>query len=66
MVRPIRILLVEDDYIIRISLNSALVAAGFEVSDAARGVMAIAEVTIPRQSRGPSGCEPLKAAEWGR
>ena len=23
-------------------------------------------VTIPRQSRGPSGCEPLKAADWGR
>ena len=23
-------------------------------------------LTIPRQSRGPSGCEPLKAAEWGR
>jgi DNA-binding response OmpR family regulator len=52
MVRPIRILLVEDDYIIRISLNNALVEAGFEVSDAARGVMAIAEVSIPRQSRG--------------
>jgi DNA-binding response OmpR family regulator len=44
MVRPIRILLVEDDYIIRISLNNALVEAGFEVSDAARGVMAIAEL----------------------
>ena len=41
---PIRILLVEDDYIIRISLNNALVEAGFEVSDAARGVMAIAEL----------------------
>ncbi len=24
------------------------------------------QVTIPRQSRGPSGCEPLKAAGWGR
>ena len=24
------------------------------------------EVTIPRQSRGPSWCEPLKAAERGR
>jgi len=50
MVRPIRILLVEDDYILRISLNNALVEAGFEVSDVARGVMAIAEVNIPRQS----------------
>ena len=44
MVRPIRILLVEDEYIIRISLNNALVEAGFEVSDVARGVMAIAEL----------------------
>ena len=44
MVRPIRILLVEDEYIIQISLNNALVEAGFEVSDVARGVMAIAEL----------------------
>jgi DNA-binding response OmpR family regulator len=44
MVRPIRILLVEDEYIIRSILNNALVEAGFEVSNVARGVMAIAEL----------------------
>jgi two-component system cell cycle response regulator CpdR len=44
MVRPIRILLVEDDCISRFSLTNALVEAGFEVSDVARGVMAIAEL----------------------
>lgn len=30
------------------------------------GTIVIALVTIPRQSRGHSGCEPLKAAVRGR
>lgn len=32
----------------------------------AAGVVSTATVTIPRQSRGHSGCEPLKAAVRGR
>ena len=30
------------------------------------GALILKEVTIPRQSRGHSGCEPLKAAVRGR
>ena len=41
-------------------------SCSLRVGDVQGSVVAIEGVTIPRQSRGPSCCEPLKAAKRGR
>lgn len=60
------VLLVEDDTSITRFVAMALDQLPIELLTCTSVPAAVALVTIPRQSRGHSGCEPLKAAVRGR